>query len=107
MSESRRNRLSEIMSKAWYLFRTYGINFSDALKRAWAWFRLRAKMQKEIVEFWFVKSDGTKRQAFGTLRSDLLPETKGESRRNYEHLQTYFDTEKGEFRCFKIVNLSI
>lgn len=107
MSKQNRNRLSEIMSKAWYLFRTYGGNFSEALKRAWAWFRLRAKMQKEIVEFWFVKSDGTKRQAFGTLRSDLLPETKGESRRNYEHLQTYFDTEKNDYRCFKIVNLAI
>ena len=107
MSKERRIRLSEVMSKAWYLFRTYGTTFSDALKRAWAWFKLRAQMQSGVVEFWFTKADGTQRQAFGTLRSDLIGEVKGGERKHYEHLQTYWDTEKQDFRCFKLINLSI
>lgn len=107
MSKERRIRLSEVMSKAWYLFRTYGTTFSDALKRAWAWFKLRAQMQTGVVEFWFTKTDGTQRQAFGTLRSDLIGEVKGGERKHYEHLQTYWDTEKQDFRCFKLINLAI
>lgn len=107
MSKERRIRLSEVMSKAWYLFRTYGTTFSDALKRAWAWFKLRAQMQSGVVEFWFTKTDGTQRQAFGTLRSDLIGEVKGGERKHYEHLQTYWDTEKQDFRCFKLINLAI
>lgn len=103
----KRTILREIMSKAWYLFRTYGTTFSDALKRAWAWFKLRAQMQTGVVEFWFTKSDGTQRQAFGTLRSDLIGEVKGSERKPYEHLQTYWDTEKQDFRCFKLINLAI
>ncbi len=107
MSTNYRIRLSEVMSKAWYLFRTYGTTFSDALKRAWAWFKLRTQMQAGVVEFWFTKADGTQRQAFGTLRSDLIGETKGSDRKPYEHLQTYWDTEKQAFRSFKLINLSI
>lgn len=107
MSKTNRIRLSEVMSKAWYLFRTYGTTFSDALKRAWAWFKLRAQMQSGVVEFWFTKADGTQRQAFGTLRSDLIGEVKGSERKHYEHLQTYWDTEKQDFRCFKLINLAI
>lgn len=107
MSKANRNRLSEIMCKAWYLARTYGLSMSEALRHAWAWFRLRADMMTKIVEFWFVRSDGTKRQAFGTLRSDMLPKIKGAERKHYDHLQIYFDTEKGEFRSFKIINMYI
>lgn len=107
MSGTNRIRLSEVMSKAWYLFRTYGTTFSDALKRAWAWFKLRTQMQAGVVEFWFTKTDGTQRQAFGTLRSDLIGETKGSERKHYDHLQTYWDTEKQAFRCFKLINLAI
>ena len=107
MSKTNRIRLSEVMSKAWYLFRTYGTTFSDALKRAWAWFKLRAQMLSGVVEFWFTKSDGTQRQAFGTLRSDLISEVKGSERTPYDHLQTYWDTEKQAFRSFKLINLAI
>lgn len=107
MSKTNRIRLSEVMSKAWCLFRTYGTTFSDALKRAWAWFKLRSQMQSGVVEFWFTKTDGTQRQAFGTLRSDLIGEVKGGERKHYDHLQTYWDTEKQDFRCFKLINLAI
>lgn len=107
MSKANRNRLSEIMCKAWYLARTYGLSMSEALRHAWAWFKLRLQMTLGVVEFFYHKSDGSKRQAFGTLRADMLPKIKGAERKHYDHLQIYFDTEKGEFRSFKIINMYI
>ena len=107
MSTNYKNSLSEIMSKAWYLCRTYSTTFADALKRAWAWYKLRSAMRTGVVEFYFTKTDGTLRQAFGTLRSDLIGETNGGERKHYDHLQTYWDTEKQEYRCFKLINLAI
>jgi len=63
-------------------------------------------MRSQIVEFYFVKSDGTIRQAFGTLQSDIiLPLIKGTSNREPNpDLVTYYDTEKNQFRSFKKVN---
>lgn len=107
MSTNYKNILSEIMSKAWYLCHTYSTTFADALKRAWAWYKLRTAMRAGVVEFYFTKTDGTLRQAFGTLRRDLIGETKGGERKHYDHLQTYWDTEKQEYRCFKLINLAI
>ena len=63
-------------------------------------------MKTRIVEFFFVKKDGTLRQAFGTLQDDIIaPLIKGTSNRPYNpDLVTYYDTEKSEFRSFKKVN---
>ena len=63
-------------------------------------------MKTRIVEFYFMKKDGTLRQAFGTLQDDIiLPLIKGTSNRPYNpDLVTYYDTEKSEFRSFKKVN---
>ena len=63
-------------------------------------------MKSRIVEFFFVKKDGTLRQAFGTLQDDiilhLIKDTS--NRQPNPYLVTYFDTEKSEFRSFKKVN---
>lgn len=40
----------------------------------------------------------------GHLR-EKLPETKGAGRKANDTLQTYYDAEKGEYRCFKRANL--
>lgn len=105
MSKDRKNQLSEIMSLAWAFVRKNGYNMSEALKCAWANVKLRVQLSKRIVEFYFKKVDGTLRQAFGTLMSDRVPQTKGVCRKPNDSLQTYFDTEKGEWRCFKKCNL--
>lgn len=94
-----------VFKKAWYLVHTYAMSMSDALKTAWAWYKLRSKMTTEVVRFYFKKTDGTIREAFGTLRSDLIGEVKGTGHKPYNHLQTYWDTEKQGYRSFKIVNL--
>lgn len=63
-------------------------------------------MKSRIVEFYFIKKDGTTRQAFGTLQDDIiLPLIKDSSNRQPNpDLVTYYDTEKEQFRSFKKVN---
>ena len=63
-------------------------------------------MKKGIVKFYFQKVDGTIREAWGTLKAELLPESTAESnRKQNDTVQAYYDTEVGEFRCFKKLNL--
>ena len=68
--------------------------------------KLKAAMAVRIVKFYFQKVDGSIREAYGTLRTDMMPATSGnDNRRKNDTVQTYFDTEKSEFRCFKRANL--
>ena len=105
MAAEKRNLLKEIMSLAWSFVRKNGYSMSEALKVAGANIKLRALLQKKVVEFYFKKTDGTLRQAFGTLKEGLIGETKGTGRKPNENLQVYCDTEKEEYRCFKKCNL--
>ena len=106
MSTDRRNRLSEIMNQAWKMVKRNGYTMSEALKVAWAYFKLRSAMKTRIVRFYFRKVDGTIREAFGTLKESLIPaiSTQGNRKKN-DTVQVYYDTEKGEYRSFKIANL--
>lgn len=105
MSAKAKNQLSEIMQLAWQFVRRNGYSMSEALKCAWVNFKLRKAMASRIVRFYFLKVDGSIREAFGTLASNVVPETKGTDRKPNETIQTYFDTEKDEWRCFKRANL--
>ena len=64
------------------------------------------QMKSRIVEFYFVKKDGTTRQSFGTLQDDvILPLIKDSSNREPNpDLVTYFDTVKKSFRSFRKEN---
>ena len=104
MATEKRNLLKEIMNLAWSFVRKNGYSMSEALKVAWTNIKLRALLHKKVVEFYFKKTDGTLRQAFGTLMSDRIPETKG-TKKTADNCQVYFDTEKNEYRCFKKCNL--
>lgn len=77
MATEKRNLLKEIMNLAWSFVRKNGYSMSEALKVAWTNIKLRALLHKKVVEFYFKKTDGTLRQAFGTLMSGRIPETKG------------------------------
>lgn len=105
MSTTFRNSMKEVMSLAWRMVKQNGYSMSEALKCAWANFKLRAALKNGIVEFFFKKVDGTVRQAFGTLKDGLVGETKGTGRKPNDSLQVYWDTEKGEYRSFKKCNL--
>ena len=97
--------LSEIMTMAWQFVKRNGFTMSEALKTAWRNVKLHPAMAKRICKFYFMKVDGTLREAYGTLKSDLVPKTVGTDRKHNDTLQTYFDTEKQEWRCYKKANL--
>ncbi len=96
---------SQLFKTAWQFAKMTGANFAVCLRKAWANYKLKTRMQNEIVRFYFQKVDGSIREAWGTLRSDLLPETSENDRRKNESVQVYFDTEVNAFRCFKKFNL--
>ena len=100
MSNTFRSQISEVMCLAWQMVKRNGYTMSEALKTAWTNIKLRAAMKERIVKFYFQKVDGSIREAYGTLKDSLLPDSKGT-----DTVQTYFDTERGEFRCFKKANL--
>ena len=98
-------QLKEIMVMAWQFVKRNGFSMSEALKCAWRNFKLKTCMRGRIVKFWYAKVDGSLREAYGTLKESLLPSTQGSGRKANVTLQTYFDTERGEWRCFKLANL--
>lgn len=64
-----------------------------------------SKMLREgIVDFEFIKKDGSVRSAKGTLVAEHLPAPKadsdGTSRKTNENVMVYFDMEKKSFRSF-------
>lgn len=99
-----KKNLQSIMVQAWSFVKRNGYTMSEALKCAWANFKLKNAFTKGIVHFHFRKVDGTIREAFGTLKKSIVPQTNGNSRNN-PTIQTYFDTEVGNWRCFKVANL--
>ncbi len=105
MSNERKSTLAKIMQMAWMFIRKNGYTLSEALKCAWANYKLKSAMKMKIVQFFFRKVNGEIRQAFGTLKAELLPETQGSGRKQADSVQVYFDTEKNEYRSFKRCNL--
>ena len=101
----KRNVLHEIMSLAWTFVKRNGFSMSEALKCAWANMKLKAAMKQRIVKFYFKKVDGSIREAYGTLKENLIPATSGDNRKKKDTVQVYFDTERQEYRCFKKANL--
>ena len=102
----KRTDLSNIMTEAHRFIKIAGLSLSEALKRAWANFKLKASMYKGIIKFYYQKIDGTIREAYGTLNDRFIPSVAGtDNRKKNDTTQTYFDTEKQEWRCFKKLNL--
>ena len=101
------NDLRNIMAMAWRFFRITGQAFCECLRQAWQNFKLVAAMRTRIVRFLFQKIDGTIREAWGTLRGDLIPSTAGSDRdrKRNDTVTVYYDTEKQAFRSFKSLNL--
>lgn len=97
--------MKEVMTMAWTFVKRNGYTMSEALKCAWRNVKLKARLHKGIVKFYFMKVDGSIREAFGTLRSDLVAPTGDSDRRRNDTVQVYYDTEKQEYRCYKKANL--
>lgn len=99
--------LKSIMQLAWQFVKRNGYTLSEALTIAWANFKLKAKMKKGIVRFYYQKVDGSRREAFGTIYDKLIPDTVTTDRKRNDTVQVYFDTERQSWRSFKKANLSI
>lgn len=89
---------------AWVFVKKNGFTMSEAMTVAWQNHKLHTAMENRIVKFYYTKVSGETREAYGTLRSDMLPPTEG-TRKPNPTVQVYFDTERGEFRCYKKANL--
>lgn len=100
-----REFLHDVMSLAWQLVKRNGYSMSEALKCAWVNMKLKAQMKTRIVKFYFQKVDGSVREAWGTLSEKIVPTTGDDTRKKNDTVQTYFDTDRGEWRCFKKANL--
>lgn len=64
---------------------------------------LKQMLHEGIVNFEFIKKDGSVRSAKGTLLAEHLPEKKVDSdstRKHSENVVVYFDLEKKAFRSF-------
>lgn len=105
MSTKIKNQLKEVMLMAWTFVKRNGFTMSEALKVAWANMKLKAAMKQRIVKFYFTKVDGSVREAYGTLKENLIPATNGDNRKKNDTVAIYFDTEKQSWRSFKKANL--
>ena len=97
------NRTS-IFNLAWQFIKKNGMTLSEALKVAWANAKVKNALHRGITHFRFFKVDGSIREAYGTLDPHWAPEPLG-LRTPAPSVQTYWDTEKSAWRCFKRVNL--
>lgn len=105
MSDNKRIELSTVFTLAWQFVKRNGFTLSEALKTAWANTKLKRAMKAGIVKFYYQKVSGEIREAYGTLKESLLPETAGAGRRSNDTIQIYFDTERQEYRSFKKANV--
>ena len=68
---------------------------------------LKARMRREVVKFAYLKKSGEVRIAYGTMMPALVGDhingrgVCGDARK----VCTYFDVERGEFRCFQLQSL--
>ena len=100
-----REFLQSVMRLAWQMVKKNGYTMSEALKVAWLNMKLKRQMKERIIRFYYRKVSGEIREAFGTLKESIVPETKGTGRKANETLFTYYDSEREEWRSFKKANL--
>ena len=69
-------------------------------------YKLSKAMKTKTVQFFYQKVSGEIRQAFGTMREEVIHDkVKGTGKVKNDDMFTYWDTEKGAFRSFKKFNL--
>lgn len=105
MKTNFKNQMRELMKQSWMLVKVYGFSMADAMKQSWKVLKLKTALKNGIVKFFYQKLNGEIRTAWGTLKEDMIPETKGTERKKNESLITYYDNEKASYRSFKIANL--
>ena len=98
---------NELMSIDIYLDARFGQGSVQALTIMHDIAELKKMLTEEIVHFVFEKTDGTRRDAYGTRAIDVIRRydtgsTSQKPQRAFNGTFPYFDIEKGEWRCFKV-----
>ena len=105
MRNSTKINKKDLFALAWQMVKRNGYSMSEALRAAWLNVKVRMAMTTRIVKFYFQKVDGSIREAYGTLADNIVPDVAQGGRRANDTVQTYYDTERRDFRCFKKANL--
>ena len=105
MATDFKNKMREVMRRAWQLVKVYGFSMAEAMKQSWKVLKLKEALKKGVVKFYYQKLNGEIRTAWGTLKEGLISETKGTERKKNDSLVTYYDNEKQAFRSLKVANL--
>ena len=92
-----------------------GERWKECLEQAWELHYLRYLLAHGVVEFTYLKRDGTMRTARGTNYLDIIPPSKqpnghqqlmidaGMEQPNYKSI-AYYDLDKEDWRAFKVIN---
>lgn len=102
-----KSKLSEIMSTAWAMFKSELFeSFGLALKASWSKYKLVQSLKNGIARFSYIKSDGSTREAIGTLRNgNFHYKPKGSTKKENSHVVKYFDVVANGFRSLRIDRL--
>ena len=79
----------------------------ESLRRTFRFNDVYELLVDGIAHFWYRKSDGSLRSAYGTLDMSIVerhggvPEGESRSGRPFNGTVSYFDLEKDAWRCFK------
>lgn len=93
-----------ICMNAWEYFKATGESWSKCMKKAWEIYRLRKSMRKGYVHFVYRKTNGSLREAMGTLMDIQMPANAKSKKQSFGTV-CYFDGGKGAFRSFRVENL--
>lgn len=71
MATTFKNMMREVMNMAHRAFQLKGayMSWTECLKQAWQVIKLKARMKKQVVEFYFQKMNGEIRQAWAVSKS--------------------------------------
>ena len=98
---------NELMKIDLYLDARFGQGSVQALTIMHDLAELKKMLTEEIVHFVFEKTDGTRRDAYGTRAVDVIRRydtatANQRPQRAFSGTFPYFDIEKQEWRCFKV-----
>ena len=98
---------NELMKIDLYLDKQFGQGSLQAITIMADLAELKKMLTEEVVHFVFEKTDGTRRDAYGTRAIDVIRRydtgtTTQKPQRAFNGTFPYFDIEKGEWRCFKV-----
>ena len=114
MAGNARQRIqSNVMHWAHHIYRTSDCSWSEALQRGWEMHYMRQMLAHGVVEFTFMKKDGTERVARGTNSGEIIPPSKAATGRQQAMIEAglaepnwksiaYFDLDKEAWRAFSV-----